>query len=320
MRYRTISSFYQHLKSSYPDHLLSRYGVFASDAFERRHLSLLVSSLFGKSPVFKAGEDDSLAKIISEMNSPSLFGESPLIIVERDLKKAECLELAGALKRFEGRFLLLSGTSTLYGLGDIIEKEGALCDFLKDKKWEREKRFQEYVHMLVRKRKKAISDSAVNLLFQKIGPDLAQLLSETEKLSVYVGERPRIEEEDISQMVANQSEKTIWQIADQFVFARKVPQAIDLSQMAIFFTALRSQFQMGYKMLSLMEKKEEIGPHFPKLWPRMIDQKKREALNLKKDYFKRGLIHLFEAESAFRNERTIHPHHLYAKINTSTAS
>jgi DNA polymerase-3 subunit delta len=62
---------------------------------------------------------------------------------------------------------------------------------------------------------KPLSRDAARLLVELIGPDMGQLDMEMAKLTVYAGDRPRIEAGDVDALVGNRREEKVWGIFDQ---------------------------------------------------------------------------------------------------------
>ena len=81
-----------------------------------------------------------------------------------------------------------------------IDKIGAVESFdawsVDDKDWA--DRAETWVRKAVRSKQKEISDEALAELVGRVGPNARQLDMEVEKLSLYVGERDRIEAEDVA--------------------------------------------------------------------------------------------------------------------------
>jgi DNA polymerase-3 subunit delta len=55
---------------------------------------------------------------------------------------------------------------------------------------------------------------AADLLVEMVGPEMGLLAQEIEKLAIYVGERKRIETEDVDKLVGNSRTEDVWKIFD----------------------------------------------------------------------------------------------------------
>ena len=129
-------------------------------------------------------------------------------------------ELAQDLKTFvwqNVRLLISAGKTdkrkTFY---KTIEKIGSTEAFkawsLEDKEWAAEA--ESLALRQLRARKKNISDEALGELVNTVGPNSQQLVSELEKLSLYVGDRADIELGDVAAIVTRNKQARAFALAD----------------------------------------------------------------------------------------------------------
>jgi DNA polymerase-3 subunit delta len=129
-------------------------------------------------------------------------------------------EVAQELKafRWDNVRLLISAAKvdkrkTLY---KTLEKIGSVESFtalsLDDRDWG--DKAEMAAGKLVRALKKQISDEALARLVNYVGPNLRQLASETEKLALYVGDRPEIEVADVDAVVTRQKHARAFALGD----------------------------------------------------------------------------------------------------------
>ena len=129
-------------------------------------------------------------------------------------------ELAQELKgfRWENVRLLVSAgkvdkrkvfSKTLEKLGSV-ELFAALS--LDDKDWGSQAEAAAAKHL--RTLKKNISDEALARLVNQVGPNLRALINETEKLALYVGNRPEIEVADVEAIVTRSKQARAFALAD----------------------------------------------------------------------------------------------------------
>ena len=59
-----------------------------------------------------------------------------------------------------------------------------------------------------------LDDDAARLLVELVGPEVGLLVSEVEKLAVYVGDRRKIHRDDVARMVGAGRIETIWKVLD----------------------------------------------------------------------------------------------------------
>ncbi len=69
-----------------------------------------------------------------------------------------------------------------------------------------------WLQMRLRQHRKTLSPQAASFLVEQVGVDLYRLQSELEKLVAYVGERERIEVEDVREAVASQRSFTVFEL------------------------------------------------------------------------------------------------------------
>jgi DNA polymerase-3 subunit delta len=96
-------------------------------------------------------------------------------------------------------------------LAKLIEKSGLIIDC----KSPDERDLPRWLVELARTQSHAkLEPDAAQLLVELVGPEIGLLASEVEKLAVYVGDRKRIQREDVSAMVGAGRVEKIWTIID----------------------------------------------------------------------------------------------------------
>lgn len=129
-------------------------------------------------------------------------------------------ELAQALKNFDWR-----GVRLLISAGKVdkrktfyrtLEKVARVEAFdaltLESKDWAN--KAESFASAEVRARRKEIGDEALAELVQAVGPNLQLLRHEVEKLSLYVGDRQRIEPADVRAVVSRQKQARAFALGD----------------------------------------------------------------------------------------------------------
>jgi DNA polymerase-3 subunit delta len=138
-----------------------------------------------------------------------------------------------------------------------------------------------------------------------VGSDGALLDQEIDKLICFVGERPTIERADVFRLTPSSRTETFWKIAEEIVWERVFHSASDAFYALI--PALRSQLQLGKKIGSLHAAgiaKEKWPDYLAKIWPKTLEKRSAQALQLGAAYFQRGLQALFEIERLSRTGST----------------
>jgi DNA polymerase-3 subunit delta len=129
-------------------------------------------------------------------------------------------ELAADLKTFPWgnvRLLISAGKvdkrKTFY---KTVEKIGAVESFaalsVDDRDWV--SKAEDHALKQLKALKKTIGDEALSELVNNVGPNLRQLGSEIEKLALYVGERARIEVEDVDAIVTKNKQARAFALGD----------------------------------------------------------------------------------------------------------
>ena len=268
-------------------------------------MSSLLSFFPKESRIALNGEAASCREISDALLSPSLFGGEAVVVLEggEKLGKKEQETLAECARIALTSGYLLSSVKTKVPFLSLFEKVGVVLDLLEEKPWEKEKRLIEEIHARVSASQKKIAPDAVSLLLEQLGPHLAFLDTEIDKLLCFVGEKKIIESSDISAISSFNEEESFWKIAEEIVWERTNP-SIDASLFHGLILALRSQLQVGMKITELVDHKvprEEWGPFLPRLWPKLLEKRTSQALALGHAYFQRGLDLLFEIELLSRS-------------------
>jgi DNA polymerase III subunit delta len=167
-------------------------------------------------------------------------------------------ELAAELKAFPWqnvRLLISAGKvdkrktfyKTLEKLGEV-ETYAALS--IDDKEWA--SKAEDHALRQLKELKKQIGDEAVSELVSNVGPNLRQLSSEVEKLALYVGERPRIEVQDIEAIVTRNKQARAFALGDA-LGDRDLPRllrCLDEEMWEMKFDRAKSEIGLLYGLIS----------------------------------------------------------------------
>lgn len=305
MRYTNLSAFQKHLASSSPHHLCRLYLIAGSDDFERKKaLDLILSyaALPDSLVVRLSGIESTSFHVLDALNSPSLFGQEPIVLVdEADKKLLDALAAWFKKEPLSFGYLFL-GTKSKAG-ASFVETQGVVCDLLEEKPWEKEKRWMDLLSEMAKSAGKRLAPEAAVLLLKRLDSDAALLSMEMEKLLCYSSDQSVIGCADVEKVSAASRSHTLWQIAESVVWDKGFPVAQADLQEASFFHGLlgglRQQLSIGMKMHQLMASHtplSEWGPYFPKMWGKAIEKKADRARELGAAHFRKGLDNLFEIE------------------------
>jgi DNA polymerase-3 subunit delta len=167
-------------------------------------------------------------------------------------------EIAQELKAFswQGVRLLISAgkvdkRKTFY---KTLEKLGSVETFaawsMDDKDWVHEA--ESAAEKLLRSLKKTCSDETLKLLVLSVGPNNRQLVSEIEKLALYVGERPEILPADIKAIVTRNKQARAFALGDA-LGDRNLPELLrrlDEELWEMNFDSQKSEIGLLYGLIS----------------------------------------------------------------------
>lgn len=317
MRYQNFTSFKKHLQNAYPNHLSWVYLILASDDYERKCaidaiLSYMPSAREAGLRSFSG--DGALEQLMAGLYAPSLFdsGRDALIVADcpKEIKKkdAEALSSYFLSPQRSGRIILgFPSRQNLSTLFSYFEKEGVIFDLLEEKKWDKDKRLMESLQERIKEAGKSITSDAAAEFFARMDKDLAFFHNEADKLIAFTGDKKEIGKADVLAISVSSHSATLWQVAEAFVWKGVKPSLLSLLDSSSYhqlFSLIRSELRMGYKLRSLLEKGcpfEQLGAHFPGVFPKTLEKKREWAEWKDTFFFKKGLIALFQVELLSKN-------------------
>jgi len=318
LRFQQFSALQKHIQSSESlKQVPKSYLIVHPQREERRRLleelgKELTSVSKNAATAFFEGEETSWGQVIDTLMSPSLFGDEQ-IVVWNGLKNLpeQVLEKSRdyILNPTPGTFFVM-GAESAKGFSDLYQntkKELILLDFSEEKPWDKQKRIQQEMFLLIKKEGKRISPDAWNKLTFLTGLEPLILESELMKVITYIGERKDILERDVEAIASSSSTATGWQLADGLVWTENlsIPSAsIDPAFLLGLLGQVRFYIQQGRQVGLCLQQKmtpEEIGKQMPQLKPAQF-QKVASNLRLRKmAYFDEALSTLYEVELLSKN-------------------
>lgn len=298
MKFPSILAFEKHLKEATPEQF---FLIVSPAEYERQKVFDKIGAVLKPSrKVWLSGLEATLTQVRDELLSPSLWGGVTVVIFDNVDKVKNLVELFAHLPP-ETHLIIGSGSfkpvSELYQKG---KKEIVALDLSDEKPWDKERRLQEWLITRVKEQKKALSHESAVFLVQTLGADLAVLDQELGKLLCYVGEKEKIELTDVKAICGTRDLTTGWQLSEKLVWDRPISlkgKASDLGFILPLIGQLRYQFQLGYEIAELLEKKTpmtDMKHHFPTV--RQLDKYIGIAKVRKPLFFSRGLQALYELE------------------------
>ncbi len=299
MRYSNRVAFLNQIKSAKSAGALSRiYWVAVSHDYERGEIvHEILPFLSPEGGNLQKWNELDLLSLGSHLQTSSLFGDEPIAWLENAeaITKAQGAELEKLFPRDYG-YLIFSAKSKC-AWSSCVEEAGTVLDLLTEKPWEKEKRIQQTLEQFTRIIGKTIAPNALSALLETQDVEEGILEREIEKLGCYTGDRLHITIEDVEAICPPNRAFAVWQTAEQVVWEGKG--ILEEAHFHALIPALRSQLQLGLKIATLLAEnasREEWSTALPKVFPKTLEKRMRDASRLGVRYFARGLETLFEIE------------------------
>ncbi|MBF8262771.1 MAG: hypothetical protein HW387_436 [Parachlamydiales bacterium] len=309
MRYNNLKAFERQIAAASSDQRGRLFLIAQADDFERRKAIDTTLAFVAAPDAFVSrflGEDATVRAVMDALNSPALFSPECVVVVDdADKKLIDALfaQLKGPLSF---GYLLLGVKGKISS--SFAETHGIVLDLMEERPWEKEKRWTEKLHEKARAAGKRLAPDAAQWMMERLEKDAAVLDSEMDKLVCYCAHKSSIEKSDVEEICSASRTHTLWQIADEMVWAKIFrSDAADMRDPSFFhglLPSLRMQLNIGMKMHDLHLSQvpfSEWGAHFPKIWPKTLEKKAQTAQRLGSTFFRDGLDRLFEIELLAKN-------------------
>ena len=161
------------------------------------------------------GADDPLEKVFEEVRGDSLFAARRMVeLIQADVFLREHGDvLVRYLERPSASGVLVIDATKVDGRTRVLGAVRAAGMVVECPRLY-ESHLPPWVQAEVARRGRKISAAAVSLLVDEVGNNLFTLDSELEKLVTYVGERARIEAEDVTQLTGDTRSWVVWALTD----------------------------------------------------------------------------------------------------------
>lgn len=201
------------------------------------------------------GDESNSARIIEVANSFPIMHEFRMVVVKKvDVLSAHNKNLLASYAENPAsftRFILVADKLEVsQALYKAVAKKGIIGMFYpllanQALSWLQVQSYQ--------RAKKTISKSAATLLIQRVGTKLNNLTRELDKLLLYVGNRPTIEEDDVIKASVDFQEENIFALIEAIGYRKKVEA----------LTIFKSLYEQGEEFLSILY---FITRHFRIIW------------------------------------------------------
>ena len=270
MKYQSAALFRKHLDKSFPHHLEKIYFIVVKDDYERFKFINDIISYLPKDNALAVSrystENLSIQKVVTELDSLSLFGDSPIIVLDEinQYKTKDLQVLINYLKTNSlNSFLILAAKEKkdLLTVFSEVDKKGVILDLGNEKPWDKEKRLSAFVVEKCAQAKKTITNDAVKNLVLFCDFDMSSVENEIAKITIYLKDCDRIETADILKISGGSKKINAWQMAEKILLTDTVLSFNDCFFDASFFRLILSAFRYvlreGLKN-SLKRKNKEI--------------------------------------------------------------
>lgn len=315
MKYHNLASFDKHLKEAFPHHLSPTYLIVTPCPFERREIAKKIFSLLEKkeSSSFRTldSQTSSVEHVIASLNTLSLFGEKEILFFDGIETIKPLTSLINYISHPNPTSFLILGSSSMKPLADLYQKgkkEIIVLDLSEEKPWEKERRIHEWLLQRSKSQGKNLPSEVAVFLIDKIGPDMAALYQELEKLICFIGDRPSITLTDAKALCLSIPQINSWQLAEKVIWNKEAShihdKLKDLSFLLLFVGQLRYHLQIGYKIAALLSQSRtpsDIAASLTQVRPQALDKYLPFARERKEAYFQKGLLALYDMELAAKS-------------------
>jgi DNA polymerase III delta subunit len=252
------------------------------------------------------------SEVVEHFSSPSFLGKEVCVVAD-EIDSWKKKEIEAFFQFLQGKVfgILLLGAKSKKELTLIIqevEKKGAVLDLTSERFYDKKKRLLDEIAGREKEENKKISFEAKEKLLEFSSFDGGYLDQELSKVFIFVGEKQAVSVEDVFAICVAEDKKKVWDIAENIVwrerpierFSHRVYQDSGFFQTLVF--AIRYQLQLGYKIASLMEMKaDNVKFQSLRIYPSILEKRKRAAVQMGSRYFKKALLSLFEMEHLSRD-------------------
>ncbi len=284
------------------------YWVAVAHDYERSQIIDEILHLIGQSKenVQKWTEFDPVS-VGNHLQTSSLLGDEPIALIENAeaIAKGDGIVLEKLFPKDFG-YLICSAKSKCQ-VSEKVDAVGVVLDLLTEKPWDREKRIQQVLEHLVHRSGKTIAQNALSALMERQDVEEGILEREIEKVICYTGDRLHISAEDVEAICNPNRTYAVWQTAEKVVWEGQG--VLEEAHFHALIPGLRSQLQLGLKIATLLAEnapQERWAAALPKVFPKTLEKRTRDASRFGIEYFRRGLETLFEIELASRTSSSQH--------------
>ncbi|MDF2577017.1 MAG: hypothetical protein K0S74_501 [Chlamydiales bacterium] len=323
MRYQSIDELKKHLKRPLHKDVAPCYLLVLSDPVETQKCIGEICHTYlqgrGDDPFALRsfdGAEVNAQELDQELNSPSLFGDTSVLLVKRIEKISPAVQkiILQYLEHPSSHICLVLAAEeefTNSKFEQSIEKKGYIVASPPEKPWEKEANLIQWVVIYARNQGKQISAELAQLLIKRVGAEKAFLATELDKLILYAVEDPAITGQAIMQLTSPSSQETIWQLRD-FILEFRGGEALDVLRSLLeegdnaigILQMIRMNMQTGLRLCEMIATRttsQELAKAFPQLKGKMLEKMVKTAQNYGISRFRKALIILYSLDLDLRN-------------------
>ncbi|MBM3201329.1 MAG: hypothetical protein FJZ56_02850 [Chlamydiae bacterium] len=303
MKYKDLSSFENHIKKSFPDHVSQAF-LFSIPVKDERDFMIenLVKRLTHFFPSLDMWSYDkerhSIRDLSEKLSSNSLFHQGTLFVFDNleDLDQ-QALDLIKKVieKGEKDSFYILASSSAKGKIASLytdLKKELISLDLTEEKPWHRKERIVSELYAYAKRSSKVLEPVLVERLITVCQLNLKLLFSTLDRCIVFSGKKECLTLQDLQTILPSDPEERMWDLAEKLVWSKQIVH-IDDNDWLSFLGAVRYQIQLGMKILS---RKNPGVEDFPKINKNRFPDYVKTAKELGLPFFKEALIYLFELE------------------------
>lgn len=318
-RYSDLSTFEQFLRGLSLESSSPFYLIVGKDDYDReRAIRSLLHSFSIKSPRILYGSRLELGELEDELGAFSLFASRSVVILHEldQLSAVQRKRLEGILAYpSPGSIWILTAQAlrTDTSVFRQIDSHGVIVQLPEWKPWEAKKKMPLWVQEQLGKLGYSAEPRAIQALVYRLGTDKRLMAQELEKLFCYLGDRKRLEVQDVLKVTVREQLGSIWELRDA-IFERRTEEAVgfchglleDGINIYTILSQLRQQFQTDYQLASLLSSggtKEDVTARFPRLKGWILDKHIQMIQKYGQRALHQGLIAIDDMELFAKNSQ-----------------
>ena len=290
------------------------YLVAIADNFDRRKVVENILQRAPKELTSLEPETVTAGNISGEFQSLNLFSKQRTILIRRaeKLNKDVIKAIEEYFDNINVDFCVIIEASKINRATRLYKKAdkiGVVLDFAEGNSWEKDNNFVSWMMEELSAYGKSIKPDVCFYLIKGIGHNKSLLYQELQKILCFVGERQNIVLDDVRAVSAVFPMETIWQLREALwrrdaSNALRIARNIEYEILLVLLAQLRTQFQTGLHVSSLLGDKAAITKTFPYMKGRILENNIFLAQGYGLERFKKAIQAINNTEIELKNSST----------------